>query len=37
MYYMSRAYRGMNYDEISVSDNKIELAFSNDELAWGKL
>lgn len=37
MYYMSRAYRGMNYDEISVSDNKFQLAFSNDELAWGKI
>ena len=37
MYYMSRAYRGMNYNEISVSDNKFELAFSNDELAWGKI
>ena len=37
MYYMSRAYRGMNDNEISVSDNKFELNFNNDELAWGKI
>lgn len=37
MYYMSRAYRNMNYDELNISDNKFELNFTDEELTWGKI